>query len=109
MLQGSAAPVASWTASRVSSDLALSKDLMLKLDAEKGIAENALLPQAKQELMDTGTALLVFIQGGSANTTSSQTTDAVFRCKRSIVHKQNAMVHNALPLPVRCAHCGLVA
>ena len=59
VLQGSAAPVASWSAARVSSDLALSKDLMLKLDAEKGIAENALLPQAKQEPMETGNALLV--------------------------------------------------
>ena len=59
MLQGSAAPVASWTASRVTSDLALSKDLMLKLNAEKGIAENALLPQAKHEPMDTGTTLPV--------------------------------------------------
>ena len=48
-MQGSAAPDASWTPARVASDLALSKDLMLKLDTEKGIETNALASQPKQQ------------------------------------------------------------
>lgn len=35
-------PGASWNAARVDADLALSKELMLKLDAEKGIEANPL-------------------------------------------------------------------
>ena len=54
LLQGSAAPVASWTSARVASDLALSKDLMLKLDAEKGIEQNALAPQLQEAPAETG-------------------------------------------------------
>lgn len=54
LLQGSAAPVASWTAARVASDMALSKDLILKLDAEKGIEQNAFAPQLQQAPAETG-------------------------------------------------------
>lgn len=39
------APEASWKASRVASDLALSKELVAKLDAEKGIEGNVLLAE----------------------------------------------------------------
>lgn len=55
LLQGPAAPDASWTAARVASDLALSKDLMLKLDAEKGIEQNALASPAKLIPAEAGT------------------------------------------------------
>ena len=54
LLQGSAAPVASWTSARVAADLALSKDLMLKLDAEKGIEQSAFAPQLQQAPAETG-------------------------------------------------------
>ena len=55
-MQGSDAPVASWTSARVASDLALSKDLMLKLDVEKGIEQNALAPEPQQAPAETGAA-----------------------------------------------------
>ena len=58
-VQGPAAPDASWSAKRVASDLALSKDLMLKLDVEKGIESNALAPQTAQKPPEAGTLLLL--------------------------------------------------
>ncbi len=55
-VQGSAAPVASWTSARVASDLALSKDLMLKLDTEKGVEQNPFAPQPQPAPADAGAA-----------------------------------------------------
>ena len=47
--QAKTVPEASWKAGRVAADIALSKDLMLKLDAEKGVASNPLEAQAAKE------------------------------------------------------------
>lgn len=56
-MQQSSVPGASWKAARVEADLALSKELMLKLDAEKGIESNPLEAHAAAQPVK-GSALL---------------------------------------------------
>lgn len=47
-LQVKTAPEVCWKPSRLLSDLQLSQDLILKLDEEKGISENTLVPKPKK-------------------------------------------------------------
>ena len=80
-------PGASWNAARVEADLALSKELMLKLDAEKGIEANPLEAGAAAK----GISLLGFLI-----------------CSSSLIHHCVAYQATAHTLPTETLHSAMI-